>query len=92
MARTRPRIETKESFFKAVSDVMELAEWKKYIGNSVFLKLNCVSDRVIPGQCTSPWVFEAVVKKLRSKKGIKRKKSGCHGQVNELWCKCSFIF
>ncbi len=63
--------ETKESFFKAVSDVMELAEWKKYIGNSVFLKLNCVSDRVIPGQCTSPWVFEAVVKKLRSKKDIK---------------------
>lgn len=62
---------TRESFFKAISDVMELANWKKYIGYSVFLKLNCVSDRVIPGQCTSPWVFEAVVRKLKTKKGIK---------------------
>jgi len=79
---------TKESFFKAVNDVMELANWKENIGDIVFLKLNCVSDRVIPGQCTSPWVFEAVIKKLKTKKGIKIYAGDSYTVTNKQIEKC----
>lgn len=45
---------------------MERAMWKKHVrGKKIFIKLNCLSDQVVPGQCTSPWVFEGVLKVLR---------------------------
>ena len=56
---------TKEEFFELVKEVMEKANWKNYVGKKVFLKLNILSDNVVPGQCTSPWMFEAVVRVMK---------------------------
>lgn len=58
--------ETKEDLFKVVKQAMELAEWKKHIkGKKVFIKVNALSDQVVPGQCTSPWFLEAVLEVLK---------------------------
>ena len=53
---------TKESFYKAVKQVMELAEYKKHISKEyVFIKINSLSHQAIPGLCTSPWFLDAVL-------------------------------
>ena len=58
--------EGKEDVINAVHKSMELANWKKHVtGEKVFLKPNYLSKRLVPGQCTSPWVLEAVVQKLQ---------------------------
>jgi uncharacterized protein (DUF362 family) len=58
--------ERKEDLFKTVEKAMELAEWKKHIkGDKVFIKINALSDQVVPGQCTSPWFLEAVLEVLK---------------------------
>lgn len=45
--------------------VMRLAKWKEYIkGKKIILKVNYMSDQVIPSLCTSPWVLEGVLKEL----------------------------
>ncbi len=50
----------------AVRKAMKLTEWKKYInGNKFFLKINGISDQLVPGQCTSPWVVESVIQKIK---------------------------
>src|SRR3989338_5832963 len=55
----------KEEIQKIVRKSMALGEWKKYIyGNKIFLKVNGVSDQLVPGQCTSPWVLEAVLQEV----------------------------
>lgn len=52
---------SKEELFEAVERAMELAKWKRYVkGHSVFLKINALSPKVVPGQNTSPWLVEAV--------------------------------
>jgi len=52
--------------FETVWRAMELADWDKYVkGKKIFLKVNAMSNQVVPGQCTSPWVVEAVLIKLR---------------------------
>ena len=52
---------SKECVLKAVKQTMDGASWKKHIkGKKIFIKLNCLSDQVVPGQCTSPWIFEGV--------------------------------
>ncbi|MFH1331913.1 MAG: DUF362 domain-containing protein [archaeon] len=52
---------SKDDFFKSVEKVMDLARWKKHVkGGSVFLKINALSPKVVPGQNTSPWFVEAV--------------------------------
>ncbi len=57
--RFEPR--TKEDLFKSIKQAMELVKWKKYVkGNIVFLKINALSPKVVPGQNTSPWFVEAV--------------------------------
>ena len=56
---------SKEDFFKLVSDVMEESDWRKYVKGKVFVKINILSDQVVPGQCTSPWMVEAVFRKLK---------------------------
>jgi uncharacterized protein (DUF362 family) len=58
--------------FKAVWRAMELANWKRYVkGKKIFLKINGISDQVVPGQCTNPWVIEAVIQKLQNEiKGV----------------------
>ena len=57
-----------ESVFEAVSRAMNLVEWDSdLIPNSIFLKVNLLSREVMPGQCTSPWVFEGVLREIRAK-------------------------
>ncbi|MCJ7443142.1 MAG: DUF362 domain-containing protein [Methanotrichaceae archaeon] len=56
----------KEGVHDAVKKALELAEWKKFIeGKKFFIKINGISDQVVPGQCTSPWVIESVVYELK---------------------------
>ncbi|MEM4245078.1 MAG: DUF362 domain-containing protein [Candidatus Nanoarchaeia archaeon] len=51
----------KDDFFSSVERTMNLANWKKHIsGKNVFLKINALSPKVVPGQNTSPWFVEAV--------------------------------
>jgi len=46
---------------------MNLANWTDHIeGTSVFVKVNYMSDQVIPGLCTSPWLLEGVIQELKS--------------------------
>jgi len=55
----------KENMFLAVQEAMELARWREYVkGKDIFLKVNLLSDQLVPGQCTSPWIVEGVVKEL----------------------------
>jgi len=64
---------SRKGLFETVWHVMELANWKKHVkGKKIFLKINGISDQVVPGQCTNPWVIEAVIQKLQSEiKGVK---------------------
>ncbi len=56
----------KDGVQKAVKRAMELTSWKKYVtGNKIFLKINGISDQLVPGQCTSPWVVETVLKEVK---------------------------
>ncbi len=49
--------------FATVKKAMELGRWDEFIkGPKIFLKINGISDQVVPGQCTSPWVLEAVIR------------------------------
>lgn len=57
----------KDGVQKAVKKAMQLAHWKKHIkGKKIFIKINGVSDQLIPGQCTSPWVIDAVLSRIRN--------------------------
>lgn len=48
---------------------MNLIDWSNYVdGQKVFIKVNYMSDQVIPGLCTSPWVLEGVLQELRDAK------------------------
>ena len=54
---------------EVVNGVLELANWKNYIqGKSVFVKINLMSNQVVPGQCTSPWIVESIIKVLKENK------------------------
>jgi len=51
---------------QAVKTAMDMVQWKEDINaRSFFLKVNLLSREVVPGQCTSPWVFEAVLGEVR---------------------------
>jgi len=57
---------SKEGVHDTVKKALSLTDWTKYVkGNKIFLKINGISDQVVPGQCTSPWVVEAVVKEVK---------------------------
>lgn len=57
--------EEKEDVLNSVKNAMELAEWQKHVkGKKVFLKVNLLSDQLVPGQCTSPWILEGTIKVL----------------------------
>ena len=50
----------------AVRQAMDLVAWSNGIQSSrFFLKVNLLSREVMPGQCTSPWVFAGVLKEVR---------------------------
>lgn len=58
----------KSSVFKTTKRAMELGNWKKYVkGKNIVLKINAVSAQLVPGQNTSPWVFESVLKEVVKK-------------------------
>lgn len=51
---------------KQVQRAMDLMSWRDEItGEAMFLKVNLFSKEVVPGQCTSPWVFEGVLEQIR---------------------------
>jgi len=71
VAHAKVKGNTKQAVLDAVKRAMELACWKKYVkGKSVFIKTNLLIKTVVPGQCTSPWVVEGVLKVL-SENGFK---------------------
>ena len=56
------------SVFESVSRAMNLIEWDSDLTfNSIFIKVNLLSREVMPGQCTSPWAFEGVLREIRTK-------------------------
>lgn len=61
--------QSKKGVFKAVERAMKLAGWKKYIkGKKIFVKINAMNTKLIPGTNTSPWVLEAVLSVLKKTK------------------------
>lgn len=61
---------TKQSVIDAVDKAMELAKCRAFLKplkgrTKVFLKVNLLSHQVVPGHCTSPYVLEGVISKLR---------------------------
>ncbi|NIM46922.1 MAG: DUF362 domain-containing protein [Candidatus Aenigmarchaeota archaeon] len=57
---------SKKEVRRTVHKSMELGNWKKFIkGKKIFVKINGISDQLVPGQCTSPWVIDSVLEKLK---------------------------
>ncbi len=53
---------------QTVRCAMNLLEWDQGLGPaSIFLKVNLLSREVMPGQCTSPWVFTAVLQEVKER-------------------------
>jgi len=51
-----------------VRRAMRLVDWSAGIAPvSLFLKVNLLSREVMPGQCTSPWVFAGVLAEVRER-------------------------
>lgn len=58
--------QTAEAVQRSVQAAMAMVEWNIGLqAVSVFLKVNLLSREVMPGQCTSPWVFEGVLQEVR---------------------------
>lgn len=58
---------TRPDVIQAVREVMELADWNKYIRKDkpVALKPNLGWDFLLPGAISSPWVIEGVIKVIK---------------------------
>ncbi|MHA2359822.1 MAG: DUF362 domain-containing protein [Candidatus Thorarchaeota archaeon] len=60
-------VKTKGDVIGDTRKVMNLAKWSEHIdGDNVFVKVNYMSDQVIPGLCTSPWLLKGVLQELKS--------------------------
>jgi len=60
---------SKQDILLRVKRAMELAQWDKHVtGKKIFIKPNLLSDQLVPGQCTSPWVVEGVIQTILDKK------------------------
>ncbi len=60
--------QNQEAVLEAVQRAMHLVDWERGIApNRIFLKVNLLSREVMPGQCTSPWVFEGVLKEVAAR-------------------------
>ncbi|MDH4214669.1 MAG: DUF362 domain-containing protein [Candidatus Thorarchaeota archaeon] len=60
-------VRTKGDVISDTKKVMNLVNWSEHIdGDNVFIKVNYMSDQVIPGLCTSPWLLEGVLQELTS--------------------------
>ncbi len=56
----------KSAVQSAVVKAMAVCRWENVVkGDGFFLKVNLLSKEVVPGQCTSPWVFEGVLQAVR---------------------------
>ena len=59
-------IKGSDAVFNAVSNAMQLADWSEHIsGRKLFIKINGVSHLDVPGQNTSPWVIDALLRFFR---------------------------
>lgn len=56
-----------KDLFIIIKQAMEDAGYKDRLkgGKSIFLKVSLISDNVVPGLCTSPWVVEGILKVIR---------------------------
>ena len=60
-------VKTKGNILEDTKKAMRLANWSDHIdGDVVFVKVNYMSDQVIPGLCTSPRLLEGVLQELNS--------------------------
>ncbi len=61
-------VQEQQAVFSAVERAMQLVDWDRDSKPaSIFLKVNLLSREVMPGQCTSPWVFEGVLRQVRNR-------------------------
>lgn len=50
---------------RTVKKAMELASWNDHVvGEEIVIKVNLISNQLVPGQCTSPWVLEGVIQQV----------------------------
>jgi uncharacterized protein (DUF362 family) len=56
----------KSALLDAVSIAISNSQAEKALyARKIFIKVNLMSTQVVPGTCTSPWVFEGVLKTIR---------------------------
>ncbi len=53
------RAKTKAEFLEEVRKVHHVR------GEKIFIKPNLLSDQLVPGQCTSPWVLEGLIRTIK---------------------------
>ena len=57
---------SKHGVIRTVEEAVNFADCDELkFAKKLFVKVNLLSQEVVPGQCTSPWVFEGVLKYLR---------------------------
>ena len=62
---------SKDGVISTVKKAITLAKCGKLNpARKIFVKVNLLSQEVVPGQCTSPWVFEGVLQYLRMYEGV----------------------
>lgn len=57
---------SKNGVENAINDLCSRSDYSRKVRGNVFIKVNLMSSSVVPGTNTSPWVFEAVLKRVRS--------------------------
>ncbi len=65
-------LQVKRDIKSTVKKAMRLAEWEKSIitDREIFLKVNYMSNQLVPGQCTSPHVLDAILKEITKKRNV----------------------
>jgi uncharacterized protein (DUF362 family) len=58
---------SKQSVQDTVQKAMEMGKWDSYVKGKIFIKINSLSDQLVPGQNTSPWVVEKVFSMVRER-------------------------
>jgi len=62
---------SKVGVIHSVKRAINLAKCNRlHSAKKIFIKVNLLSQEVVPGQCTSPWVFESVLKFLRRNENL----------------------
>lgn len=58
---------SKKNVQDTVKKAMQMGNWDKYIKGKIFIKINSLSDQLVPGQNTSPWIVEAVLETVKNR-------------------------